>query len=301
MTGATPDWDLFRSFLAVLETGSLSGAARKLGTAQPTIGRHIEALETALGGGALFTRSSGGLSATEAALALRPHAQAMAVAAEALVRTASGEADAVRGVVRLTASDVVGAEVLPEILRDFHEAHAGVAIELLLSNRQEDLLHRDADIAVRMTRPTQTALLARKIGSVRLQFYAHRRYLQAHGEPRNLDDLRSHSLIGYDRASIPARFARESGVAVSRDLFALRTDSELAQLSALRAGFGICPCQPPIAARDPNLVAILTDQFDWELEVWVAMHEDLKATRRMRLLFDHLCQGLKTYIAPPHR
>src|SRR5580704_10812100 len=128
-----PDWDLYRAFLAVLDTGSLSGAARRLGLTQPTIGRQIEALEQALGDAVLFTRSPGGLKPTEAALALRPHAEAMASAAEALLRTASGEHDQPRGVVRVTASQVVGAEVLPPILTRFHEAHPEVIIELDLS------------------------------------------------------------------------------------------------------------------------------------------------------------------------
>ena len=133
-----PDWDLYRAFLAVLETGSLSGAARALGIAQPTVGRHIEALEQALGGTALFTRSPGGLRPTEAASALAPHTpRPMSAAADALVRIASGEADSVGGVVRVTASDIVGA-AHAAILTDFRDQHREVAIELLLSNRQED-------------------------------------------------------------------------------------------------------------------------------------------------------------------
>jgi DNA-binding transcriptional LysR family regulator len=297
MTDAGPAWDLYRSFLAVLDAGSLSGAARALGLAQPTVGRHVEALEDALGGAALFTRSPGGLRPTEAALALRPHAEAMAAAARTLIRTASGEAGSVRGAVRLTASDIVGAEVLPPILTEFRERHGEVTVELALSNRQEDLLRRDADIAVRMARPTQNALFARRIGAVRLNMYAHRSYLQRHGEPRTLGELAGHTLIGYDRAQPPREALRQIGINVSRDLFALRTDSELAQLAALRAGFGLCPCQPAIARRDPNLVPVLQDQFGFDLEVWVVMHEDLKASRRMRLMFDHLVEGLSAYVA----
>jgi DNA-binding transcriptional LysR family regulator len=293
---AEPDWDLYRSFLAVLTAGSLSGAARSLGLAQPTLGRHIEALEAALGS-ALFTRSPGGLSPTDTALALRPHAEAMAAAADTLVRMASGESDAVRGTVRVTASEIVGAEVLPAMLADFRESHPGVAIELSLSNAQEDLLHRHADIAVRMAKPTQQALLARWIGAVRLRFYAHRSYLQKHGEPRSLAELTGHTLIGYDRLAPAAGILEQIGLPVSRDSFALRTDSDLAQLAALRAGFGIGACQPVVAAKDPDLTPILVDAFGFDLEFWVVMHEDLKTNRRMRLLFDHLVQGLAAYVS----
>ena len=297
MAETSPDWALYRSFLAVVDAGSLSGAARSLGIAQPTVGRHIETLEQALGGVALFTRSPGGLRPTETSLALVPHAQAMAVAAQALIRAASGEADAVRGAIRLTASDIIGAEVLPPILTDFREAWPEVAIELALSNRQQDLLRRDADIAVRMTRPTQGALLGRRIGAVRLIFFAHRAYLQKHGEPRTIEELLHHTLIGYDRLAPPPEALAAVDFPISREIFALRTDNDLAQLATLRAGFGIAACQPQIAARDPNLVPILAKNFGFELEMWVVMHEDLKANRRMRLLFDHLVEALLGYVA----
>ncbi len=297
MTDSGPDWDLYRAFLAVLDAGSLSKAARTLGIAQPTVGRQVEALETALGAGALFVRSPSGLSPTDAALALAPHARAMAAAAGALVRMASGEADAVRGAIRLTASDIVGVEILPPILAEFRETYPEVEIELALSNAQLDLLRRDADIAVRMARPTQGALLAKRIGAAPVTFFAHRGYLQRHGEPRTLAELTGHTLIGYDRIAPSAETLAQIDIPVSRDLFALRTDSELAQLAAMRAGFGICPCQTGLARRDPNLVPILTDVLAFELEVWVVMHEDLKANRRVRLLFDHLVEGLQGYLA----
>jgi DNA-binding transcriptional LysR family regulator len=291
----TPEWDHYRSFLAVVTTGSLSGAARTLGLTQPTVGRHIEALEAALGGAALFTRSPGGLRPTETALALRPHAESMALAAQALIRTASGEADAVRGVIRLTASEIVGAEVLPPILTDFHEHHPDVAIEMVLSNKPEDLLRREADIAVRMVRPTQDALLARRIGVVGLGLFAHRGYLQKHGVPSSLTDA-SHAAIGFDRDASVTRAAAAMDLPLSRDFFAFRSDSDLAQLAAVRAGFGVGACMFGIARRDPNMVQVLRD-LGFELEMWVVMHEDLKTNRRMRLMFDHLVETLGAYAA----
>ncbi|HEY1752686.1 MAG TPA: LysR family transcriptional regulator [Caulobacteraceae bacterium] len=287
-------WDHYRTLLAVLDEGSLSGAARALGLTQPTVGRHVEALETELGA-VLFTRSAAGLAPTEAALALRPHAEAMAAAAEALVRAASGEADAVRGVIRLTAADVVGVEVLPPILAGFHAAYPQTVIELALSNRQEDLIRRDADIAVRMVRPTQAALVARRIGAVQLKLYAHRRYLAAHGAPASLTDPRI-AAIGFDRDRLMLRALNERQLPFTRASFALRTDNDLAQLAMLRAGFGVGACQAPIAARDGDLVPVLEDVFRYELEMWVAMHEDLKASRCMRAMFDWLVDGLTAYV-----
>jgi DNA-binding transcriptional LysR family regulator len=228
-------------------------------------------------------------------LALRPHAEAMAAAAEALVRTASGEAEAVRGVVRVSAAEIVAVEVLPPILTGFHEANPEVAIELAVSNRVEDLLRREADIAVRMVRPTQGALLAKRIGSVRLGLYAHRRYVEAHGVPTSLRDP-VFAAIGFDRDQQMLRALADRQIQLSRDIFALRADNDLAQLAALRAGFGVGACHAQLAARDPNLVPVLEDAFRYDMEVWVAMHEDLKSNRRMRLMFDWLVDGLTAYV-----
>lgn len=290
-------WDLYRSFLAVAETGSLSSAARRLRLTQPTVGRHIEALEATLGGAALFTRSPRGMRPTELAESLRPHAETMAAAAQALARVASGEVEAAEGVVRLTVSEVVGAEVLPPMLTAFRRAQPRIDIELVMTDAQQDLLRRDADIAVRMARPTQGALYAARVGAVRVEFHAHRRYLAARGEPRTLDDLSDHDLIGFDRRTLEIASLRATGIPLDPRQFALRSDSDLAQLACLRAGFGIGACQQGLARRDPNLVPVLREAFHFDLEVWVAMHEDLKRVRRLRLLFDHLVEGLKAYVA----
>ena len=292
-----PDWNLYRSFLGVLDGGSLSAAARNLGLSQPTVSRHIETLEEALGGAPLFTRSGSGLKPTSAAQSVSPLARSMASTAEALLRTARGDAELERGVVRITASQIVGAEVLPAILRDFHEVHPAIAIELALNNVLEDLLHRDADIAVRMSPPTQEALLSRKVGVARLAFYAHRDYLARHGTPRGINDLLSHAVVGFDRSRPVMEAVKQLNFPISADLFALRTDSDVAQLAAVRAGFGIGVVQTRIAAREPDLIPIVHDQFGFDLPTWVVMHEGLRADRRMRLMFDHLVETLKTWLA----
>jgi DNA-binding transcriptional LysR family regulator len=290
-----PSWDELRTFVEVSRDGSLSGAARRLGLTQPTVGRHIDALEAALGL-TLFTRSPRGLTPTPAALALEPHVEAMATAAAALGRAASGEAAADRGAVRVTASDVIGCEVLPPILAAFHAAHPGIAIELALSNRTADLARRDADIAVRMVRPTQSGLVARRIGASRIGLYAHRDYLARFGEPRSLADLASHCVIGFDRDNSSFRGAGDFARTLTRETFGFRCDNDLAQLAALRAGVGVGGCQENIARRMPELVAVLPNAFHYALEVWLVMHEDLKATRRVRRLFDHLAVGLTDYV-----
>jgi DNA-binding transcriptional LysR family regulator len=291
-----PDWDHYRSFLEVFRQGGLSQAARALGLTQPTVGRHIAALETRIGT-KLFTRSQRGLLPTRAALDLVAHAEGMADAAEAFIRAASGEAERAEGVVRVTASLFVGAEVLPSILTEFRARNPQIAIELALSDRNEDLLRRHADIAVRMVRPRQSALIARKIGVVPIGLFAHRRYLKAHGAPRSVAELSRHALIGFDRDDGALRNLAAPLALPGREAFAFRSDNDLAQLAALRAGFGIGGCQVAIARRDPDLVPVLPDEIGLALEMWLAMHEDLRGSRRVALLFAHLASALKAYVA----
>ena len=291
-----PAWDFYRSFLGVLRQGSLSAAARALGLTQPTLGRHVDELETALGT-VLFLRSPHGLVPTEAAEALRPHAEAMASAAASLVRASSGDSASPRGTVRLTASEFVGVEVLPPMLTEFRRRYPGIDIELVLSNRSQDLLRRDADLAVRMVAPTQHALIARKLGSVAIGLFAHRRYVETYGVPRSLEELGSHAVIGFDADAAAIAALQRAGLGVSRDLFALRSDSDHAQLAHVRAGFGIGGCQLPVAARDPDLIPVLPREVRFGLEVWLVAHEAMRSSRRVRLLFEHLAAGLKAYVA----
>jgi DNA-binding transcriptional LysR family regulator len=288
-----PGWDLYRSFLAVLRAGSLSGAARALKLTQPTIGRHISELEATLGA-ALFTRSQHGLVPTDAALELKPHAEAMASSAAALIRAASGASQEIRGTVRLSASEVISVEVLPPMLASLRARHPRLAVELVVSNQVRDLLRRDVDLAVRNVRPTQAALVAQKVGEVVLGMHAHRRYLEDHGTPRTLDDLRGHALIGYDQETAVVRSLLAKGMPAWRDMFALRTDNDLAHLAAIRAGYGIGVCQVPIGRRD-DLVRVVPRHFAFDLEIWLVVHESLRTNLRMRAAFDHLHAELAAY------
>jgi DNA-binding transcriptional LysR family regulator len=289
------DWTLIRSFLAVAEHKSLSAAARALSLTQPTIGRHVDALEAALGV-VLFTRSVHGLKLSDAALDLVPHAKAMAATAAALARAASGEAADERGTVRITASDVVGAEVLPGILAQARAVHPAIAFELALSNRTENLMLREADIAVRMVRPTQRNLIARKIGEVPVMLYAHRSYVKRRGVPRTISDLAGHDVIGYDTDMRALEAFSSQGLAASRDVFALRTDNQIAQLALLRAGAGIGGMQRQLAAREKDLVPVLHGAVRIPLEMWLVTHEDLRTSRRVRVVYDFLGEALTAYV-----
>ncbi len=295
MPQATLDWTLIRSFLAVTEHKSLSAAARALNLTQPTLGRHIDALEQALGV-KLFARSVHGLTASDAALDLVPHAKAMASTAAALERTATGEAADDRGTVRVTASDVIGSEVLPAIFARARTQYPGIALELALSNRNENLMLREADIAVRMIRPTQRNLVARRIGDVPIHLYAHKSYVKRRGLPKTTAGLAQHDVIGYDTQSLVIDGLGQLGLVATRESFALRTDNDLAQLALLRAGAGIGGSQKQLAARDRNLVPVLQSAIRIPLEMWLVMHEDLRTTRRIRLIFDLLADELMAYV-----
>jgi DNA-binding transcriptional LysR family regulator len=289
-------WELYRTFLAVLTEGSLSGAARALGITQPTAGRHVEALEAAFGQ-PLFTRSQTGLLPTEAATALRGYAEAMRSTAAALERAASGRAEEISGVVRISASEVVSVEVLPPVIAQLRRAHPGLVVELVATNRLQDLLQREADIAVRMTRPVQELLIARRIGAVEVGLHARDDYLAAHGTPATVDELAKHALIGFDEATPFLRAAAKRFPAWRREAFSIRASSDLAQLAMIRAGCGIGFCQVGIARRDPRLVRLLAPVCTFALETWITMHEDLRGSPRCKAAFDALAAGLGAYVA----
>jgi DNA-binding transcriptional LysR family regulator len=288
-------WDLYRSFLGVLKEGSLSGAARALAIAQPTVGRHIAALERSLDL-ALITRSQTGLMPTEAAQSLRAFAESMQSTAASLERAASGQGAGVRGTVRVTCSNVIGVEVLPPIVSALRDQYPELTVELVLTNRVQDLLRREADIAVRMMRPKQQLLVARRIGQIKLGLHAHQRYLARHGTPSSVAELAAHSLIGFDGTTEFLRNASRALPGWRREAFAIRTDSDLAQLALIRSGAGIGVCQAAIARRDEAIVRILPKQFSLPLEIWITMHEDLRTSPRCRVTFEAMVKGLHRHV-----
>lgn len=290
------EWELYRSFSHVLREGSLSGAARTLGMAQPTVGRHIAALESALGL-VLFTRSPTGFLPTEAALALQPHAHAMASMAAILERTASGVGHGVRGTVRISVSELIGVEVMPAVIARLREHYPDIKIELVVANQVQNVLHREADIAVRATRPTQEQLIARRAGTVEWGLHAGSGYLARCGEPAGLADLCNHTLIGYDHGTPFVREALQHWPQFQHAHLALRTDNDLAQLALIRADAGIGICKVALARRTPRLVRVLPGVFSISLDTWVTMHEDLRENTACRVTFDAIVDAMSSLAA----
>ncbi len=295
---STIAWEWYRSFLGVLREGSLSGAARALDLTQPTVGRHVSALEAQIGQ-ALFVRTPAGLLPTDAALALRPYAEVMDSTAAALERTARSHGDGVRGVVRVSASEVVGVEILPPIVAELRERHPQLVVELVLTNKVQDLLRREADLAIRMTPPKQEQLIARRVGVIEIGLHAHARYLDARGEPSSMQALvdEGHALIGYDDQPPYVRALALRYPQLERERLAMRADSDLAQLALIRAGAGVGACQVGLARRDPAIRRVLAQAFSIPLETWITMHEDLRDSPRCRVVFEALVAGLAAEVA----
>ncbi len=294
MTLPQLQWETQQVFLAVLRTGSLSAAARSLGIAQATARRRIDALEQSVGT-SLFVRSSEGLRPTDAASELIGHAQSMALAAEAFARAASAQANMPGGTVRITGNQLIGVEVLPPLLREVRSVHPQLMIELSVSNRLQDLTSQEADVAVRIHRPTESALVTRHVGDLQVGLYATSQLLEHLGTPDCLQALSEYPIIGPDRNLKEHAFLMQQGFTSNAGNSVIRSDNHLAQFAALRAGLGIGVCASQLAQRY-GLVRVLPKHVDFRVDVWTAMHQDLKRVRRVALVFDALSQSLSRFL-----
>ncbi|MDW6021759.1 LysR family transcriptional regulator [Mesorhizobium sp. BAC0120] len=290
------DWNLIKSFVTVAQTGSLSAAARTLSSSQPTIGRHIAELEKALDV-TLFRRGRGGYVLTDAGTALYERGKAVSDQAAAFSRLALGAVEAIEGSVRVAASEVVAACVLPAMLARLAEEEPGIQVEVVASNRVENLLSRDADIAIRMVEPMQNELVARKVTDIPLVACAARAYLDRRGRPTRLEQLRDHDLVGFDRGEELIHGLAELGLPLARDAFRLRSDNQIFCWEAVRAGNGISVAQLPLVRGDPTMEIILPDLKLPSLPVWLAMHADVRTSLRIRRLADFLYTELRRYSA----
>ncbi len=291
------DWTLYRSFLAVAETGSLSAAARTLALSQPTLGRHIAELEAALAS-PLFTRTAKGLSPTSVALALIPAATAMRQAAAQLSLLAAGHEETLKGTVRLTASRVVSYYLLPAMLARLRQAEPGIEIELVPSDSTENLLFREADIALRMYRPTQNDVVTRHLADMPMALYGAKDYLDRHGRPATPDDLHNAHLIGMDRSDLMLRMLAFLGLTRKREDFPVRCDDQLVYWSLVRAGCGLGAAQTVIGDADPTVERIAAFLHLPALPIWLTAPEVLRQNPRIRRVMDHLAAEFRALPKP---
>lgn len=279
-------WHLLQSFAAISEAGSLSSAAETLGSSQPTLSRHLAQLEEHLGS-RLFFRTPAGLTLTPEGAAVQAHADAMAQAA-AQLSFAGAQAQELNGTVRVTASQVAATYLLPPMLVSLRDAHPALNLELVASDETENLLRREADLAVRMYRPTQNDLIAKKVADLPLGIYASRSYLARHGMPEGPQDLAEHTVIGYDRSTLIIDGMRQMGMTVDRSFFAFRSDDQVVCWRMVQAGMGIGFGQRSMAVSDPDLVPLWPEMTVGSLPVWLTAHQELRMSPRVRASFDHL-------------
>jgi DNA-binding transcriptional LysR family regulator len=295
----TFDWSLVRSFLAVLDAGSLMGAARQLGAQQPTLSRHVAELEAQLGA-PLFERTGRGVTPTLLALAVADAARQMQDGADALARSLARERAVTTGSVRITASQVAATWLLPALLARLAEAEPGIQIELVASNQLSNLLRREADIALRMVRPAQSSLVARKLGEVRIVAAAHQSYLARAGVPRKPADLLAHRLIGYDRDDLVLRGFARMGFPITREQFALRTDDQVAYGQLVASGAGIGFVAAYNVTQWPGVKTLLPMLQIPSLPCWLAVHREIRGSRVVRRVYDFLADAVPAALDAAH-
>ncbi|GGX49949.1 LysR family transcriptional regulator [Tateyamaria omphalii] len=286
-----PDWSQIQSFAAVAEHGSLSAAARAQNSSQPTLSRHIAQLEATLGT-RLFDRSSGGMVLTDEGADLLAHATTMVDAAARFGTDRDGHGKEIAGTVRLTASHVVANFILPPILCDLHATYPGIEIEVMASDTTENLLRREADIALRMYRPTQPDVIAKHIADLPLGAYAAPSYIEKHGAPDTLDDLMDHSIIGYDRSQLIIDGFAQRGFKVGRDFFAFRSDDQVLCWHMVVAGYGIGFGQRRVGDADSRVIRVSKDMDVGSMPLWLTAHPDLRRIPRVRRVYDWLAKHL---------
>ncbi len=285
------DWNHIRAFLATVEEGSLSGAARVLRQTQPTLSRQITALEETLGL-TLFERGTRVMQVTDAGAELLAHVSTMAEAAVQISRVAAGQSQAIEGTVRVTASDAMAAHALPRCVIALRHAHPGIQIEIVPSNDMTDLTRRDADIAIRHVRPTQPDLVAKRIDDIDISLFASRDYLASLGPVQSPADFGAATFIGYGTAERLVPQIAAMGFPVTAANFGITTTNGNALYELVREGGGIGFLPTVVAEGRLGLVRVLPDLPSFQMETWLVTHREIQTSRRIRLTFDHIAQEL---------
>jgi DNA-binding transcriptional LysR family regulator len=287
------DWNRARAFLMTAETGSFSAAARALGSTQPTVGRQVAALEDELGV-TLFARTGTRLELTATGLALVEHVRAMGEAATRVSLSATGQVESVEGSVVITASQAIAGHLLPPILAELRREQPGIEVELVVSNEVRDLRKREADIAIRNFVSSQPDLIAKKVRDSRAHWYASPDYLARVGpialdQPGGLDAL---ELLAFDRSSTMIDGFAAMGLELRREQFPIATGDHLVQWELCKAGVGVCVMMEEIGDAEPRVRRVHPDLPAFPVPIWLVTHEELRTSRRIRLVFDRLADGL---------
>ncbi|WP_112322341.1 LysR family transcriptional regulator [Oceanibium sediminis] len=283
----TFDWNRARAFLVTVEEGSLSAAARALGMAQPTLGRQVSALEEELGV-SLFERGGRGLILTPAGLELVDHVRAMGQAAGRFSLAATGRAERIEGSIAITASEIYSAHLLPPIIAGLRRAHPGITVEVVASDTLSDLHRREADIAIRNTRPTQPDLIGRMLCEDHGAFFATPDYIARSGPFETPADLARAELVGLARNHMLIEGLNARGIPVTADNFPVQTGSHLVHWNMVCAGLGVGIVPDWLGDAEPRVARALPGSPPIAYPVWLIAHREVNTSRRVRLVFDLL-------------
>ncbi len=285
------DWNQVRAFLATVEEGSFSGAARVLKTTQPTIGRQITELESKLGV-TLVERSVRGPKLTESGRDLLDHVQAMGEAATLISMVAEGKSQEVTGEVTVTATDLFSASMLPRLLVPLREAAPGVRVRIVASSDMQNLTQREADIAIRHVRPEQPDLIARHVGDFRANLYAAASYLDRMGRPKGPRDVAAYDFVGNADPERLVAPLHNMGIPVRADRFVMSSESGVVAWELVKAGYGVSMQPEVLGDAEPGIEKVLPEFPSLEFPIWLVTHRELQTSRRIRIVFDLLARGL---------
>jgi DNA-binding transcriptional LysR family regulator len=285
------DWNQARAFLATVEEGSLSAAARALDLTQPTLGRQVAALEESLDI-VLFERVGRSLVLTPSGIELLEHVRAMRDAANRISLTASGRSQTIDGRVRITASDVMSAHILPPVLKKLREVAPLLEIDVVAANDIRDLQLREADIAIRHVRPEQPDLIARLVAEATAHFYVSTSYIERRGRPRSFSDMSEHDFVGFGNNERMIEILNPLGLSLTSENFKVGSENGVVAWELALSGLGIIVMSDGVAAAAPAMERLLPDMEAFEIPIWLTAHRELHTSRRIRLVFDLLADFL---------
>ena len=286
------DWDDLRYFLAIVRAGSLSGAARTLGVAQPTVGRRLAAFERRLGA-RLFDANASGQSPTATGRRLIAHAEAMEADALAVERVASGRDAGIRGLVRVTASEWLIEGVIGKLVAPLIERHPKLTVELLADVKHVSLTRREAEIAIRPSRFQEPDVVAVEVATLGFGLYASDSYLARHGLP-DFDDLcDGHRLIAMsgslgrvpDVEWLPKLTARADVV--------VRANGRLPMLRLAESGVGLACLPHFLGDASQGLRRLATPLPEPSRALWLGVHRETRGAPRVKATVAALREGLK--------
>lgn len=286
--GAMLDWSDLRYFLAVARTGSTLSAGRALGVSQTTAARRVAALEDALEL-RLFERRQAGYVLTPAGEALVESAAGVEAAAGTFADVAAAQTREVTGTVKLTTEEIYATTVLAPLLRELHEMHPRIRIELDTTEEVRDLAAGGADVALRSAKAlTGDGLVARRIAWDPWTIYCSRAYAEAHGVPRTRRELKGHVLIGGGGDNVWRYYRAWLQASDLEGAVVLQHTTPMGLLASVRAGTGLASLPSFVAERDPELIRCLPPKRDDTLTLWLVTHERLRHTPRVRAVMDFL-------------